>query len=625
MRFDVIETDAKDFSRALRNAILLPIAVIVLAALIVALVGYEFLAVIDRSDHSRQVGRQILLTHETLMQMETSLLAYEMQSNPALLVPFQQGRTHIDADFIQLRALVSGNRDLENAADQLIQLKDTWLAHATGTLSQRGKGKTPALEWARLGGTLRDNLNDQLSVLVQKQISLRDQRLRDVTHMKHVFVLSCFAVAILLVLAVGQLVRGQFASLALEYRRAMHTAQQRNQALLRSEEDLERQKEWFRVTLISIGDGVIVTDKEGRVVFMNHEAEKLTGWTSVEALLAPLSDVFRLVHETTREKMENSVDLAFRRNEVVGPSKFGVLVSRQGEDWPVTDTSAPMRDKDGALLGVVLVFHNATESRQAQKAMREYSDQLEVKVGERTAHLQQAVDQLETFSYTVSHDLRAPLRAMHGFAEAALEDYGEKLGEEGRDYLDRIKKAAERLDRLIQELLTYTRVTRSDAPLVDVDLDRVAREITEGYPNLHEPVAEVQIKNRLPHVWGHESALTQVIANLLGNAVKFVREGAHPSIQVWSEERDRDKMRLWIQDNGIGVDQHDTDRIFSMFVRANQDPRYGGTGVGLAIVKKAVEAMHGAVGVEPGLEGGSRFWVELKAVVKNQVDQDPLS
>ena len=610
----VIDTDASQFSRTLRNAILLPIAVILLAALIVSLIGYEFLQVIQRSDHSREVGRQILFCHESLLSMEGSLLAYQQEADPALLQVYQQGLAHVNDDFAKLRKLVSGH-DLEDATDDLIQAKDSWLAHAAGTVTQMQKHRKPDVEWTRLGETLRETLNNQLSVVVQKQISVRDERLRDVTHMKHVFVLSCCVVALLLAFAVSQLVRRQFVMLASNYRHALHTVEQRHTALERSETDLEQQKEWFRVTLTSIGDGVIVTDKDSRVVFMNHEAENLTGWTSVEALLSPLDAVFNLVHEQTREKMESSVELAFRRNAVVGPSQSGVLVGRhQGAEWPVTDTAAPMRDKDGTLLGVVLVFHNVTENRQAQKAMREYSDELERKVTERTAHLQQALDQLETFSYTVSHDLRAPLRAMHGFAEAALEDYGDKLDDQGRDYMQRIKKAAERLDRLIQDLLTYTRVVRSDAPLVDVDLDRITREITENYPNLHEPAAEVEITNRLPHVWGHESALTQVIANLLGNAAKFVKPGSQPRIQVWSESKDEQKMRLWIQDNGIGVNHEDAGRIFSMFVRANEDPRYGGTGVGLAIVKKAVEAMHGNVGVEPAPAGGSRFWVELGKV-----------
>ena len=183
----------------------------------------------------------------------------------------------------------------------------------------------------------------------------------------------------------------------------------------------------------------------------------------------------------------------------------------------------------------------------------------------------------------------------------------------GSDYLVRIKNAAERLDRLIQDLLSYTRLSKTDTPLVDLDLDRMTREIVENYPNLRAPAAEVRIDGTLPHVWGYESALTQVIANLLGNAAKFVRPGAPATIRVWAENLGP-RMRLWIEDQGIGIDPKDAERIFSMFVRVDESSRFGGTGVGLAIVKKAVEAMHGSVGVEPASEGGSRFWVELGEV-----------
>jgi signal transduction histidine kinase len=311
--------------------------------------------------------------------------------------------------------------------------------------------------------------------------------------------------------------------------------------------------------------------------------------------------------------MEDSVSVVFRENRVAGLSRMAVLVSRSGEEWPIEDTAAPIRGSNGETLGVVLVFHNATDIRQAQQALRSHSDELERKVSERTANLRQAVNQLETFSYTVSHDLRSPLRAMQGFAVAALEEYGDKLDDQGREYLTRIKNAAERLDRLIQDLLSYTRLSRSEEPLVDLDLDRMMREIVENYPNLRSPAAEVRIEGALPHVWGHESALTQVIANLLGNAAKFVHPGTVAKIDVRAERLGH-RMRLWIEDNGIGIDPKDAERIFSMFVRVNEASLYGGTGVGLAIVKKAVESMHGTVGVEPGIEGGSRFWVELGEV-----------
>jgi PAS domain S-box-containing protein len=609
----LIDTDAAQFSRALRYAILLPIAVIVLAALVVSLIGFEFLHVIDKSDHSREVGRQILYCHETVLAMESSELGFQLSGDPQFLKGYNDGLPRVDADFATLRKLVGDNNKLSTTAEQLIQAKDTWLTHAKSTVAQRKSGKIPDADWTNLGRSLREDLNNRLSGIAAEQLTVRNERLQDVSRMKHVFVLSCFGIAILLALAVAQLVRRQFAMLALNYRHALHTVQQRNTALERSERDLEQQKEWFRVTLTSIGDGVIVTDKDGRIVFMNHEAEKLTGWTSVEALLSPLAAVFRLIHEQTREKMPDSVSEAFRTKAVAGISKLAVLVGRKGEEWPIEDTAAPIRTPDGEMLGVVLIFHNATEIRQAQQAMRIHSDELERRVNERTATLRQAVNQLETFSYTVSHDLRSPLRAMQGFALAALEDYGDKLEPQGRDYLTRIKNAAERLDRLIQDLLSYTRLSRSDAPLVDLDLDHMMREIVENYPNLHPPAAEIVIEGPLPHVWGHESALTQVVANLLGNAAKFVHPGAVARILVRAEDRGR-RVRLWIEDNGIGLDPKDAERIFSMFVRVNETSQYGGTGVGLAIVKKAVEAMHGAVGVEAGAHGGSRFWVELGQV-----------
>jgi PAS domain S-box-containing protein len=615
----LIDTDAAQFSRALRNAILLPIAVILLAALLAGIIGSEFLRVVERSDHSREVGRALLYCHETLLNMESSELGYQLSGEPQFLAPYTAGLAHIDSDFATVRNLLSDNRDLKAQSDQLIQAKDTWLAHAKGTVAQRQAGKIPDADWTRLGRTLREDLNARLARLMQAQLQVRDARIRDVDHMKHVFVLSCCAIAILLALAVGQLVRRQFSSLALNYRHAIHTVEQRNTALERSESDLEQQKEWFRVTLTSIGEGVIVTDKDGRIVFMNHEAEKLTGWTSVEALLSPLGSVFRVIHEQTREKMSDSVSEVFRTNQVVELGKLAVLVSRTGEEWPIDDTAAPIRGPAGETLGVVLVFHNATEIRQAQQALRIHSDELERRVNERTANLRAAVNQLETFSYTVSHDLRSPLRAMQGFALAALEDYGDKLDEQGRDYLTRIKNAAERLDRLIQDLLSYSRLGKDDAPLVDLDLDKMTREIIENYPNLHEPSAEVQVEGTLPHVWGHESALTQVIANLLGNAAKFVPPGVVARIRIWAESLGP-RMRLWIEDNGIGIDPKDAERIFTMFVRVDETSHYGGTGVGLAIVKKAVEAMHGRVGVEPGPKGGSRFWVELGEVAARQVD-----
>jgi PAS domain S-box-containing protein len=608
-----VNVDAVQFSRTLRRAILLPVCAILLTALALLLLGFEFLEAIKKSDHSRQVEIQTESCERALLSAETGVRGYLLQGNPVFLDPYNEVVATIDGDFEKLQNLVGGNRDSAALAEQLVQAKDIWLQHAKSSVDQRRQGKVPDNDWNKMGKILMDDVRQRFDVLTAHEAQIQAQRQHDVREAKQVTFLASSILVILLALMVGQMVRRQFATLAAGYGDALRSAQHRHSALSRSEADLEQQKEWFRVTLTSIGDGVIVTDREGRVVFMNREAERLTGWTSVEALLNPLHAIFRLLDGESREKMESPVTQVFARKKVVELATNAVLVSRQGQEWPIDDTAAPILDAKGEMLGVVLVFHDVTEIRRAQHALREHSDELERKVNERTVTLRQAVADLEAFSYTVSRDLRSPLRAMQGFAEALLEDYGEKLDQEGCHYLVRIKNAAERLDRLIHDLLLFTRLSRQDAPLVALDLDRLTREIAENYPNLRSPCAEVEIEGTLPLVWGQEAALTQVMSNLLGNAAKFVPAGTVPRIRVWAEDQG-DRVRVWIEDNGIGIAPKDAERIFSMFVRVDESQTYGGTGMGLAIVKKAVETMHGTVGNEPGPRGGTRFWVELGRV-----------
>jgi PAS domain S-box-containing protein len=612
---EAVDIDAVQFSRTLRQAILLPVCAILLTSLVLLVLGFEFLEVVKKTDHSRQVELQMQRCEELLLSAEGSVRGYLLQGDPIFLDSYNASLATLDGDFLKLKNLVAGNHDSRLLADQLIQSKDTWIDHARSSVAQRRQGKTPDDDWNKMGKTLMDRVRQNFTQLAQVEAQIQLQRQHSLRQAKWVTVLASSVLVILLALMVGQMVRRQFSTLAEGYRGALNTVRQRHTALSRSEVELEQQKEWFRVTLSSIGDGVIVTDREGRVVFMNREAERLTGWTAVEALLNPLPSVFRLIDEATRDRMENPVSQVFAQQKVVDIGKQALLIGRHGQEWPIEDTAAPILNGEGQMLGVVLVFHDATDIRSAQRALEEHSEELERKVDERTATLRQAVADLEAFSYTVSHDLRSPLRAMQGFAEAVLEDYGTKIDEQGRDYLVRIKNAAQRLDRLIQDLLSFTRLSRQDVPLVELDLDRMTREIIEHYPNLHRPAAEVTIEGTLPHVMGQEAALTQVLSNLLGNAVKFVKAGTTPQVRIWADER-ADRVRLWIEDNGIGIAPGDVDRIFSMFVRVNESSAYGGTGVGLAIVKKAVDTMQGTVGNEPAPQGGTRFWVELRSAKK---------
>ncbi len=271
--------------------------------------------------------------------------------------------------------------------------------------------------------------------------------------------------------------------------------------------------------------------------------------------------------------------------------------------WHLTRASA-MRDTDGE----IMLWIGSNTDIDDQKLSAE---KLERTVAERTARLSEIIGELESFSYSISHDLRAPLRSIQGFAGFLMEDCGNKVGEQGRNHLHRITSAAHRMDRLIQDILSMSMVASAQLPLSKVDLDKLARGVIESYPNLNLHSAEIEIVGHLPEVIGNEAALTQCLSNLLGNAVKFVKPGTTPRIVIRAEEKET-AVRLWVEDNGIGLSPEASEIIFGMFQRLSKS--YEGTGIGLSIVKKAIERMGGTVGVSSVVGQGSKFWIELRKI-----------
>ncbi|MCE0485008.1 MAG: ATP-binding protein [Methylacidiphilales bacterium] len=605
-----VDSDALRFSQTLRSAILLPLAVIFLTALLLLSLVLWLFHDMHWSYHSYRVLVDERDSQTRVCDSQDNMRGYLLTGDESFVRAFEADQNATNVQLDQLKQMVQDNPAQVSNAEDIIQAKDLWFDYAKTLVARRVERPIVNPQDIEMGKTLMDGVEAKYEKFNQTEIALQEERLRRVHQMQSIVTYGGGALLVLLSLSIAQVVRRQFMKLAGEYRRALTIIEDRAAALARSEADLEEQKEWFHVTLKSIGDGVIVADPEGRVVFMNEESERLTGWTSTDALLKPLPEVFKIVNEETRVPVENPVAKVFREKKVVGLANHTVLISRVGQEWPIEDSAAPIYDAKEKVLGVVLVFHNATEMRHTQRTLRAYSQNLEREVAERTTTLQQAVIELEAFSYTISHDLRSPLRAMQGFAQAVVEDYADKLDEQGKNYLLRIRNAAERLDRLIQDLLAYTRLSQEKAMLGPLDLDKIVREIIEHYPNLHLPAAQVEVVGTLPKIMGLEAALTQVLSNLLGNAAKFVAPGTEPRIKVWCEDHG-EKVRLWIQDNGIGIAPRDFERIFQMFVQVNEPQRYGGTGMGLAIVRKAVQSIQGSVGVESEEGQGSKFWVEL--------------
>ncbi|MDB6020636.1 MAG: Histidine kinase [Pedosphaera sp.] len=267
---------------------------------------------------------------------------------------------------------------------------------------------------------------------------------------------------------------------------------------------------------------------------------------------------------------------------------------------------------DGISMDVTRRKQEEATLHLARQQLEQTAEDLERRVKDRTAKLEETVSEMEAFSYSVSHDLRAPLRAMQGYSQALLNDYSEKLEPEGRDFLQRINSAAERLDRLTQDLLTYSRVVRNPVTMTPISLERLVPDVIQQYPNFQPPHAKICIQSPLLDVMGHEASLIQCLSNLIGNAVKFVLPGVKPRITIWTEPVPAARaVRIWVEDNGIGIETDQSSRVFGIFERVSK--KYEGTGIGLAIVRKAAERMGGAVGVESTLGRGSRFWLQLPA------------
>jgi len=379
-----------------------------------------------------------------------------------------------------------------------------------------------------------------------------------------------------------------------------------NRMLSEIQENQRRLAEQARLLDLST-DAIIVRDPRDRIVYWNRGAEEMYGWTQLAAIGKVKAE---LLHTEYPEPLEQINAKLYRDGRWAGDL---IQTCRDGTRINVSTRWVLDRDSAGNLASVLITDNDITLRKQAEDLMKSEATRLDALVEQRTTRLQETIGELEAFSYSISHDMRAPLRAMQGYANALLSDYRDRLDAEARQYLDRICRASNRLDSLVQDVLAYSRVAKGEIDLYPVNMERLIEDILTTTPEFQPPRALIIMEKPLSHVLGHEAYLTQCVTNLLGNGVKFVAAGVVPVIRVRSE-RVGGKVRFWFEDNGIGIDPLHYERIFQIFGQVYPEKKYGGTGIGLAIVRKAAHRMNGEVGLESGLDKGSRFWLLLNEV-----------
>lgn len=369
---------------------------------------------------------------------------------------------------------------------------------------------------------------------------------------------------------------------------------------------------YFEAIVESSDDAILSKDLNGIIRSWNPAAQKIFGYTASEVIGKPVTILIPEGHLNE----EPDILARLRRGEKI--DHYQTLRKRKdGSLVNISLTVSPIKNAEGKVIGASKIARDVTEQKPTETAIKKAREELaqlnaelETRVEQRTESLHQAIAQMEEFSYSVSHDLRSPVRAMQAYAKVIIEDFGSGLDTRVLDYLNRIIRGSMRMDKLILDLLVYSKMARQTMELGRVEISDLIRDIIHHYPEMQPPQAHIEIQGRLPAVLAHEPSLTQVFSNLLSNAVKFVAPGVVPRVNI-REEHIGKNVAILIEDNGIGISAEFRARLFGLFERGKQNLQYSGTGIGLAIVRKAIERMGGQVEIVPEVATGSIFRIVL--------------
>ena len=379
----------------------------------------------------------------------------------------------------------------------------------------------------------------------------------------------------------------------------------------KTEISLQQQGQWLSSTLRSVADGVIAADTEQKIKFLNPVAENLTGYSEEDLLgqtIEHVLKIFRQENDVLYNK--KTVHKCTELNEwpITCPPTEGFLVSKPGDVIPVEHTAAKVLDEKGELLGGVMTIRNIAERRKHHDAITRLNSQLESKVKERTAQLEVANKQLESFSYSVAHDLRAPLRAILGYSRMLVDDH--YINADASLMLDKIQAAARRMSQLIDDLLRLSGIGKTTLCHRRNDLSSIVQNIVDNLKT-ENPDRDVEFAlERNIYADCDASLMKIVFENLIRNAWKFTKHQTHPKIEFGKIIKSDDNV-FYIKDNGVGFDMEYAGKLFTPFQRLHSADEFEGTGIGLAIVHSVIHRHGGHIWVDSKLNNGTTFYFTL--------------
>ncbi|MCC7422375.1 MAG: CHASE3 domain-containing protein [Planctomycetaceae bacterium] len=368
---------------------------------------------------------------------------------------------------------------------------------------------------------------------------------------------------------------------------------------------IQAERERLRVTLASIGDGVISTDVMGHVTFLNPVAERLTGWTNEDAIGVPIQRVFQIVNEETRETVQNPVEKVLERGAIIGLANHTILLSKSGEEWPIDDSAAPIRDPEGQLQGVVLIFREISERRQAERELQETRKAAE------TANRAKS-----EFLANMSHEIRTPMAAILGYSELMVPHLQD---DHCRNCVAIIKRNGQFLLDIINDILDLSRIEagRLEIERTRFDLAEAVNDVL-SMMSVRAQEKNIELKaeyvGRLPATIESDAVrLRQILVNLIGNAIKFTEQGRVNVAVERLASAEPPKLRFTVSDTGIGISPELQSQLFQPFSQGDGSirRRFGGTGLGLTISKRLAVMLGGDISVKSQVGRGSSFSVTI--------------
>lgn len=545
-------------------------------------------------DHTYQVLLETEALYSTLADAETGTRGFTITGDAAYLRPYEFALGKLQLRKTALKQLTSDNPEQQQRIAKVDSLIDDKVQTMQRTIDTRKEQGFEAARQVTLSGEgrlqmdgIREILNDILRV-EQGLLTDREQK----SHESYVTGIGTNLVATILGLCL----------VLMAFLLVHRDARIRQRAV----EVLER----YRVTLASIGDAVVTTDGNGRVTFLNAVAQALTGWNQEQARGLPLEQVFRIVNEQTRQPVENPVTRVLREGQIVGLANHTVLLARDGTERPIDDSAAPIRDAQEKVIGVVLVFRDVTERRQADRELARAAEEK----GRLVEELQESDRRKDEFLATLAHELRNPLAPIRNSLQVLRQSEGRP--EAVSQVLQIMERQVKQMVHLIDDLLDVSRVSRGK---IDLRKERISlAAVLQNAVDTSRPVIEAgrhHLSIALPSEPVYLNAdfvrIAQVVSNLLNNAAKYTDEGGRIHLQG---EVQGSEAVIRVRDTGIGIPPEMLGRVFDMFVQVDGSltRSQGGLGIGLTLVHDLVR-MHGGK-VEAHSEGqnqGSEFIVRL--------------